>query len=563
MKSFSISARLTIAFCLLIALLAAIGGMALNRTQRVNEDLNDLVKHRWAKVQLSRQALAFSAANNRITLQVFLMTNKDDIDPLLAQRAQNTENISGLVKQIERDLESGRERDLLTAVKEARTPYVESYKRALKLQLQDQRYDEARLAMVQVTLPLLIHYHAAWNSFVQFQSDQMDESARLAEVRYLATRKQMWLLIVLAVISATVIMVLVTRRIAAGVAARQRAEEALRQAHDELEIRVEQRTTALSQSNQNLRDEIVERRKAEAERVKAEAERDAVEVQLHQAQKLEAVGQLAAGIAHEINTPTQFVGDNTRFVQQSFQTIQETCRLYTEMLQAAKTNSVTPELVTRIEKAAVAGDLDFLFKEIPDAISQTLEGVERITKIVRAMKEFSHPGSREKVAADLNKAIESTVIVASSEWKYVADLKLKLDPQLPLAVCFLGEFNQAILNLVVNAAHAIGDVVKQKPGTKGEITIRTRRDGDLAEVRVSDTGTGIPEKIRPRIFEPFFTTKDVGRGTGQGLSVVYGTIVKRHGGTVTFETEVGRGTSFIIRLPFKFPEVSSQPRSQA
>jgi phosphoglycerate-specific signal transduction histidine kinase len=144
MKSFSISARLTIAFCLLIALLAAIGGLALNRTQRVNEDLNDLVKHHWAKVQLSRQALAFSAANNRITLQVFLMTNKDDIDPLLAQRAQNTENISGLVKQIERDLESGRERDLLTAVKEARTPYVESYKRALKLQLQDQRYDEAR-----------------------------------------------------------------------------------------------------------------------------------------------------------------------------------------------------------------------------------------------------------------------------------------------------------------------------------------------------------------------------------------------------------------------------------
>jgi PAS domain S-box-containing protein len=274
-----------------------------------------------------------------------------------------------------------------------------------------------------------------------------------------------------------------------------------------------------------------------------------LEVQLRQSQKLEAVGQLAAGIAHEINTPTQFVGDNTRFVQQSFQAIQETNALYIELLQAAKANSVTPELVERIERAAVAGDLDYLFQEIPKAISQTLEGVERITRIVRAMKEFSHPGSKEKAAADLNKAIESTVTVASSEWKYVADLKLELDPQLPAVVCFLGDFNQAILNLIVNAAHAIGDVVKQKPDTKGAITVSTRKDGDLVEVRVNDTGSGIPEEVRPRLFEPFFTTKGVGKGTGQGLSVVYGTIVKRHGGTVTFESEVGKGTTFILRLP--------------
>jgi PAS domain S-box-containing protein len=292
-------------------------------------------------------------------------------------------------------------------------------------------------------------------------------------------------------------------------------------------------------------------------------ERKQLEAQLQQSHKLEAVGQLAAGIAHEINTPTQFVGDNTRFVQQSFQTIQQTCALYAEMLQAAKINSVTPELVARIEQSAVTNDLDYLFKEIPAAISQTLEGVERITKIVRAMKEFSHPGSKEKASADLNQAIESTVTVASSEWKYVADLKLELDAQLPPVTCFLGEFNQAMLNLIVNAAHAISDVVKQKPGTKGEITIRSHRDGDLVEVRVSDTGGGIPEQIRSRIFEPFFTTKAVGQGTGQGLSVVYGTIVKRHGGTVTFETEVGRGTTFIIRLPLKLPEGSSPPQSKA
>jgi signal transduction histidine kinase len=167
------------------------------------------------------------------------------------------------------------------------------------------------------------------------------------------------------------------------------------------------------------------------------------------------------------------------------------------------------------------------------------------------MKEFSHPGGKEKTAADLNRAIESTVTVAHNEWKYVADLKLELDPNLPLVPCFLGEFNQCILNLIVNAAHAIRDVVKLNPGIKGLITVQTRRDGDQVEVRVTDTGPGIPEAVRARIFEPFFTTKGVGQGTGQGLSMIYASIVKRHGGTVTFESEAGHGAVFIIRLPVK------------
>lgn len=149
----------------------------------------------------------------------------------------------------------------------------------------------------------------------------------------------------------------------------------------------------------------------------------------------------------------------------------------------------------------------------------------------------------------MNKAIESTVTVAHNEWRYVADVKLELEADLPLVPCFLGEFNQCILNLIVNAAHAIGDVVQQKPGTKGLITIRTRRDNDHVEVRVTDTGTGIPEGARSKIFEPFFTTKEVGKGTGQGLSIIYANMVKNHGGTVTFETEIAKGTSFILRLP--------------
>jgi len=282
---------------------------------------------------------------------------------------------------------------------------------------------------------------------------------------------------------------------------------------------------------------------------KVEKERQLMEVHLRHSQKLESIGQLAAGIAHEINTPTQYVGDNTRFLQDAFTGILGVLRGHEELIAAAKLNAITPELLAQNAALIVATDLEYLRTQIPQAIQETLEGIGRVSKIVRAMKEFSHPGGREKCSADLNKAIESTVTVARNEWKYVAELTTDLAPDLPPVPCFLGEFNQVILNLVVNAAHAIGDVIKKNPGAKGRITIATRRDHDHVEIRVSDTGTGIAEAHRRKIFEPFFTTKAVGQGTGQGLSIVYGCIVKRHGGTVNFETETGRGTTFILRLP--------------
>jgi PAS domain S-box-containing protein len=290
----------------------------------------------------------------------------------------------------------------------------------------------------------------------------------------------------------------------------------------------------------------------------AELERQIMEQQLRQSQKLESIGQLAAGIAHEINTPTQYVGDNTRFVKDSFAAISKVLVCHAELLAAAKANATTPELLARNEEILAASDLDYLCEQIPSALNESLEGIERVSKIVRAMKDFSHPGDREKTPADLNRAIESTVTVAHNEWKYVADLKLELASGLPLVPCFVGEFNQCILNLIVNSAHAIGDVVKIEPGTKGLITLQTRQDGDQVEVRVTDTGTGIPEAARPKIFEPFFTTKDVGKGTGQGLSIIYGCIVKRHGGTVTFETETGKGTTFIIRLPINLKVATNE-----
>ena len=273
-----------------------------------------------------------------------------------------------------------------------------------------------------------------------------------------------------------------------------------------------------------------------------------LEDELVQAQKLESIGHLAAGIAHEINTPTQFVSDNVRFLSDSFSDIGRLIEQYQRLLAAAKTGVCSEDLIETCEAANRGADLEYLLAEIPKALEQTAEGITRVATIVRAMKEFSHPGSTEKTAVNLNRAIESTVTVARNEWKYVADLHTNLDPSLPPVPCLAGEFNQVVLNMIVNATHAIADAVKGTGG-KGTITICTSRVGDFVEVRISDTGMGIPESIRHKIFDPFFTTKEVGRGTGQGLAIARSVVVGKHGGTIAVDSEIGKGTTFLIRLP--------------
>ena len=270
--------------------------------------------------------------------------------------------------------------------------------------------------------------------------------------------------------------------------------------------------------------------------------------QLGQAQKLEAIGQLAAGIAHEINTPTQYVGDNIRFLQESFVDLADLLTEYQTLHRAAANHNELAELATQVKEAEETADIEYLQEEIPLAIEQSLEGVDRVSKIVRAMKEFSHPGVEEKTALDINHAIESTLTVARNEWKYVADLVTDFTPDLPLVPCLPGEFNQAILNIIINAAHAI-TAVNNGNGQKGTITIATRLDGDWVEISIGDTGSGIPAAVQPRVFDPFFTTKEVGKGTGQGLSLTHTVIVEKHSGSITFETAPDQGTTFIIRLP--------------
>ena len=192
-----------------------------------------------------------------------------------------------------------------------------------------------------------------------------------------------------------------------------------------------------------------------------------------------------------------------------------------------------------------------MLKEIPSAIDQSQEGLQRVAKIVRAIKEFSHPGSAEKKGVDLNKAIETTITVAKNEWKYVADLEAELDPELGLVPCLSGELNQVVLNLIVNAAHAIADRLGENSAEKGKITIATRRNNPWAEIDIQDSGQGIPAEIRSRIFEPFFTTKEVGKGTGQGLALAHSVVVNLHRGQIWFDSEVGVGTTFHIRIPLE------------
>ncbi len=279
------------------------------------------------------------------------------------------------------------------------------------------------------------------------------------------------------------------------------------------------------------------------------AERQRVELELAHAQKLESIGRLAAGIAHEINTPTQYVGDNIRFLREVFGDVDILLDTLLGLVAAAKDNTIPPELIAKAEEVIADVEVDYIKEETPRAIAQSLEGVERVAHVVRTMKEFSHPGTAEKQSVDLNRAIESTLTVSRSEWKYVADLVTDFDPLLPQVSCFAGDLNQVILNLVVNAAQAIAKRIDEGALERGTIRVSTRQDGDWVEVGIGDNGSGIPDGIRDRVFEHFFTTKEVGKGTGQGLAIAHAIVVQKHHGTIHFESKEGAGTTFIVRLP--------------
>jgi len=301
-----------------------------------------------------------------------------------------------------------------------------------------------------------------------------------------------------------------------------------------LEQAVEERTREIREANRALLAEI--------------SERKLLENQLVQAQKLESVGQLAAGIAHEINTPIQYIGDSVEFLRFAVVSIDAVLAEYRQAFAAVSGSEPARAMFDRVRAAEELAELDFLREEMPRAFDRTIDGVTRVARIVRAMKEFSFPDAHEHRYANINQALETTLVVAHNEYKLLARIETDFG-ELPDVKCNISELNQVFLNLIVNAAHAIQD--SGKDATAGVIGIRTATAGRLVEIAIRDNGCGIPPEAANKVFDPFFTTKEVGRGTGQGLAIARATVVTRHGGELRFETEVGRGTTFFVRVPIE------------
>jgi signal transduction histidine kinase len=245
----------------------------------------------------------------------------------------------------------------------------------------------------------------------------------------------------------------------------------------------------------------------------------------------------------------QYIGDNVRFLKDAFQDLKALLGEFERLFSTVQSGTLDCDVTLEVAAAVERVDAGYLLEEIPKSVEQTLEGVAGVSFLVSAMKEFSHPSTKEKIQLDLNHTIANTITVARNEWKYVAELVTDFDKSLPLVPCRPGEFNQVILNLIINAAHAIDDANRALGQEKGKIKVQTLSCPGWAEIRIEDTGSGIPVEIRNRIFDPFFTTKEIGKGTGQGLAIAYSVVVVKHGGTIHFETEEGKGTTFIIRLP--------------
>ena len=276
--------------------------------------------------------------------------------------------------------------------------------------------------------------------------------------------------------------------------------------------------------------------------------RQQLEAQLRHAQKMKSVGQLAAGIAHEINTPIQFVGDNLRFLGNSFEGIERILQLLDKSDQDIADLKLLNEGLEQKKQIEQDMDLDFVRKEIPVSIAQSIDGIERVATIVQAMKEFSHPGNVSPTAVDVNAALKSAISVSQNEWKYVAEMRTDFDESLPVISGYPGDLNQAFLNIIVNATHAIESCADLE---QGEIAISTKTGQRCVVVEITDNGCGIPKEDLLKIFEPFYTTKEVGKGTGQGLSVVHSVIVEKHNGKITVDSQPGLGTTLRMRLPLE------------
>ncbi len=315
-------------------------------------------------------------------------------------------------------------------------------------------------------------------------------------------------------------------------------EKTIRILSERLEEQIADDISGFALFEQNITlEHVVATRTQELE--KALSDLKAAQAELLTGQKQQAIGQLASGIAHEINTPAQYVGDNIKFLTDSFDKLFQVMQLCQE----------TSAMLQKDE------DLEFLIQEIPRALKDSGEGMAYISSIVGPMKEFAHPSGGNMQQVDLHNIIQSTIAISRNEWKHAAKLETDFDPQLPHVDGLKDELGQVMLNLIVNAVHAIEDQ-EHKEGENGLIRISTKLDGEWVEIQVEDNGCGIPQESHSKIFEPFFTTKDVGRGSGQGLAIVYNVITNKHHGKLSVHSEQGKWTTLTIRLPLANPDAN-------
>jgi signal transduction histidine kinase len=469
----------------------------------------------------------------------------DDLTGRLDETWQRIQELAVLVGKMRPSLDTSEGRDIAGAIRTVRRGYIESVG-----QFYDGIIDAVRKGVSPgVTPQEVIQRHAP--GFVAI-TDLCD--AAVAEAVAITTQAQdvarlrliltVGLLLLVAAIAAFSVLVL-QRRVLAPISMLTRTVFRLADNDRNLEVPELARHDEVGDLAR-----AIETLRGNAEHAAGlERERQSMEVQLRQAQKLEALGTLAGGIAHEINTPAQYVGDNMRFLQTSFAEYGRVLAAYVALGRAAGAEPALHPLAAAAKDAEAAADLDFLTAEIPTAIAQSLDGIDRIRQIVLAVKEFSHPDVKEVAPLDLNHAIDTTITVTRNQWKYIAEMATDLALDLPEVPCRGGEINQMLLNLIVNAAHAI----EAKGQGTGTITVATARRDGWAEIRVSDTGTGIPPALIDRIFDPFFTTKEPGKGTGQGLAICHNIVVTKHGGSIAVESTLGEGSCFIVRLPFEPP----------
>ncbi len=280
-------------------------------------------------------------------------------------------------------------------------------------------------------------------------------------------------------------------------------------------------------------------------------EQKKLELKLSQTNRLESMGQLSAGIAHEINTPMQYIRHNLEFMNKASSRMADYQQNCEELIVSLPTGREKDQIMDNLKKCKEELKIEKLQNRFPIALDDALQGVTAVSTIIKAMKDFSHRDKEEKVETDLNKVIKTSIDVSRHEWKNVAEIRRDLNEEIPLVPAYQGELNQVMLNIIVNAAHALSDYMKETDDHVGLIIVETREnlEENCVEVEISDNGPGIPEEIREKVFDQFFTTKEVGRGTGQGLAICHQIVVNRHGGDLTVNSEEGKGTSFTIKLP--------------